>query len=69
MLPALQEKWAGAREQYELYKERNQSELVRLNLQRAMDFRESLQRFAAVQLQLAQAAAEVWKNAVEQFGA
>eukprot|EP00878_Enallax_costatus_P013411 GHUV01014023.1.p2 GENE.GHUV01014023.1~~GHUV01014023.1.p2 ORF type:complete len:189 (+),score=78.40 GHUV01014023.1:257-823(+) len=66
---SLTEKWATAQEQYELYKERNQSELVRLNLQRAVDFRESLQRFAAIQLQLAQAATEVWRNAVEQFSA
>lgn len=65
----VQEKWAAAKEQYELYKERNQSELVRLNLQRAVDFRESLQRLASVQLQLAQAAAEVWQNAVQHFNA
>lgn len=65
----LQEKWAAAQEQYTVCKERNQSELVRMNLQRAVDFRESLQRLAAIQLQLANAAADVWKNTVAQFNA
>lgn len=47
MLPA-QERLLAAQEQYEVLKDRNQTELVRLNLQRAVDFRQALSRFAQV---------------------
>jgi hypothetical protein len=45
---AVQERLLAAQEQYEVLKERNQTELVRLNLQRAVDFRHALSRFAQV---------------------
>jgi hypothetical protein len=48
---AVQERLLAAQEQYELLKERNQTELVRLNLQRAVDFRQALSRFAQVCLE------------------
>jgi hypothetical protein len=47
-LCAVQERLLAAQEQYEVLKERNQTELVRLNLQRAVDFRQALSRFAQV---------------------
>jgi hypothetical protein len=50
MLLAMQERLLAAQEQYEVLKDRNQTELVRLNLQRAVDFRQALSRFAQVSL-------------------
>ncbi|WIA29266.1 hypothetical protein OEZ86_011774 [Tetradesmus obliquus] len=64
---ALQERLLAAQEQYEVLKDRNQTELVRLNLQRAVDFRQALSRFAQVQLQLAQACASAWEGVVDQL--
>lgn len=63
----MQDKLLAAEQQYRLLKERNQAELVRLNLQRAADFRRALGRFAALQAQAAAAAADVWSGVAEQF--
>lgn len=56
-----------SREQYETLKERNQSELARLNLQRAKDFRRMMQRLAGAQSLLGQAAADAWGGLAAQY--
>jgi hypothetical protein len=65
--PAVQEKLLAAEQQYQVLRERNQAELVRLNLQRAEDFRRALARFAALQAQAAAAAADIWSGVADQF--
>jgi hypothetical protein len=63
----VQDKLLAAEQQYKLLKERNQAELVRLDLQRADDFRRSLGRVAALHAQAASAAAGIWQGVAEQF--
>jgi hypothetical protein len=67
VLTHFQDKLLAAEQHYKLLLGRNQSELLRLNLQRADDFRRALGRFAALQAQAAAAAAEVWGGVAEQF--
>lgn len=57
----------SAEQQYTLLKQRNQAELVRLNLQRAEDFNKALARFAMLQAQAAAAAADVWSGVADQL--
>ena len=59
----LQEQITAATAHYELLKGRNLSELERLNLERADDFRAALRHFSRVQAQMACAVAEVWRSA------
>ena len=64
---AMQDKLLSAEQQYTLLKQRNQAELVRLNLQRAEDFNKALARFAVLQAQAAAAAADVWSGVADQL--
>lgn len=63
-----QERIAAAREHYKLVLGRNQSEVARLNMVRAADFRRMLHSFAAAQAQLNQAASDVWASVAEHYG-
>jgi hypothetical protein len=65
--PNPQDKALAAEQNYTLLRERNQSELARLNLTCADDFRRALGRFAAVQAAAAATAADVWRGVAEQF--
>uniref|UniRef100_A0A7S0RGS5 PX domain-containing protein n=1 Tax=Chlamydomonas leiostraca TaxID=1034604 RepID=A0A7S0RGS5_9CHLO len=58
---------ADARKEYVLLKERNQSELARLSLQREADFRRMLSQFARTQAGLVQASADMWASLARQF--
>ncbi len=60
---APQERLSAAAAHYELLKGRNLSELERLGLQRAEDFRAALRHFGRVQAQMAAAVGEVWQAA------
>ncbi|KAF8073000.1 SNX2B [Scenedesmus sp. PABB004] len=65
---AVQARLDAARQTYALLKDRNESELVRLSLQQALDYRQHLRRFAAAQAQVAAAAAELWGGLAEALG-
>eukprot|EP00879_Flechtneria_rotunda_P028897 GHRR01031132.1.p2 GENE.GHRR01031132.1~~GHRR01031132.1.p2 ORF type:complete len:170 (+),score=69.57 GHRR01031132.1:1174-1683(+) len=63
----LQDKLQLACGQYHMLKERNQSELDRLHLQRAAEFKAALTKFAKIQLQLHEACTAVWMGVVGQL--
>lgn len=61
---ALQARLAAAQEQYALLLERNNAEVVRLQLVRTADLRTALRAYAAVKLARAQASAALWHGLV-----
>mmetsp|Transcript_38886 Transcript_38886/g.86490 ORF Transcript_38886/g.86490 Transcript_38886/m.86490 type:complete len:651 (-) Transcript_38886:1015-2967(-) len=63
----LEEQIKAAREQYHLVKQRNQSELSRLGLEREADFKKMLSAFAVTQAQLAQTSADLWASLARQY--
>jgi hypothetical protein len=62
-----QDQLVDARQHYQRLCERNKAELVRLNLERRKDFHAAMVTFANVQVQLYNAAAEVWVTASQQL--
>ncbi|MEW5309807.1 MAG: hypothetical protein WDW38_001665 [Sanguina aurantia] len=59
----------ASQDSYSQVKQRNQSELMRLNLERETDFHRMFQNFTATQAQLVQSSANMWATAARQFSA
>ncbi|EFJ43031.1 hypothetical protein VOLCADRAFT_96778 [Volvox carteri f. nagariensis] len=63
----LEEQLKVCRDNYVLIKRRNMEELRRLHLTREKDFHEMMASFSALQAQLLQASADMWRTTARQF--